>query len=218
MSPPQCLSPETFILSFRYAQWKLRTLKTINKSGRIKLGNGFEYVARQGVDGEKSIAFYQKNAEAFTVNAQALTPSDQSSDLTNYYQLFSEVLDRARRANLPHDYMYQYHDGANNVWSIGHQKVVYQPVPPAISSSGIYSGGIPFATVISTVQFTEIEALVKAGIANTASHEDARLKGSGMIIELVTDTMGGATFILKMWSAEKEAIENWLRATLKTLK
>ncbi len=206
----QCLSAENFTLTFRYAQWKLKTLKTINKNGRIILGNGFEYIAREDTNGEKSIVFYKKNVEAFVVNAQELLPLDKTSDLTKYHQLFCAVLDRARFANLPHDFVYHYHDGANNVWSIGPQKVVYQPVTPAMSSSGIYSGGKPFEQVISVAQFTEIEALLKAGLANKSIHEDSRLKGSGMIIELITDTMIGSTYLLPMRSAEKAAIESWL--------
>ncbi len=206
----QCLSADNFTLTFRYAQWKLKTLKTINKSGRIILGNGFEYIAREGADGEKSIVFYKKNVEAFSVNAQELLPLDKTSDLTKYHQLFCAVLDRARFANLPHDFVYRYHDGANNVWSIGPQKIIYQPVTPAMSSSGIYSGGEPFEKAISVAQFTEIEALLKAGAANKTIHEDSRLKGSGMIIELITDTMAGATCLLPMRSAEKAAIETWL--------
>lgn len=206
----QCLTPENFTLTFRYAQWKLKTLKTINKSGRIILGNGFEYIAREGADGEKSIVFYKKNVEAFSVNAQELLSLDKTSDLTKYHQLFCAVLDRARFANLPHDFVYSYHDGANNVWSIGPQKIIYQPVTPAMSSSGIYSGGEPFEKTISAAQFTEIEALLKAGAANKTIHEDSRLKGSGMIIELITDTMIGSTYLLPMRSAEKAVIETWL--------
>jgi hypothetical protein len=205
----QCLSADNFTLTFRYAQWKLKTLKTINKNGRIILGNGFEYIAREGADGEKSIVFYKKNVETFSVNAQELLPLDKTSDLTKYHQLFCAVLDRARFANLPHDFVYRYHDGANNVWSIGPQKVVYQPVTPAMSSSGIYSGGKPFEKAISAAQFKEIEDLLKAGVANKTIHEDSRLKGSGMIIELITDTMIGSTYLLPMRSAEKEAIESW---------
>jgi len=206
----QCLSAENFMLTFRYAQWKLKTLKTINKNGRIKLGDGFEYVTREGADAGKSIVFYKKNKEAFSVNAQELLPLDKTSDLTQYHQLYCAVLDRARLANLPHDFVYRYHDGSNNGWSIGPQKVVYQPVTPAMSSSGIYSGGEPFEKVISVAQFTEIEALIKAGLANKSIHEDSRLKGSGMIIELITDTMIGSTYLLPMRSEEKAAIETWL--------
>ena len=206
----QCLSVENFTLTFRYAQWKLKTLKTINKNGRIILGNGFEYIAKEGAGGEKSIVFYKKNVEVFAVNAQELLPLDETSDLTKYHQLFCAVLDRARFANLPHDFVYRYHDGSGNVWSIGPQKIVYQPVSPAMSSSGTYSGGEPFEKAISVAQFTEIEALLKAGVANKAIHEDSRLKGSGMIIELITDTMIGSTYLLPMRSAEKAAIETWL--------
>lgn len=207
----QCLSADNFTLTFRYAQWKLKTLKTINKNGRIILGNGFEYIAREGAGGEKSIVFYKKNVEAFSVNAQELLPLDKTSDLTKYHQLFCAVLDRARFANLPHNFVYRYHDGANNVWSIGPQKIIYQPVTPAMSSSGTYSGGEPFEKVISEAQFTEIEALLKAGVSNKSIHEASRLKGSGMIVELLTDALAGGTYFLPMRSAEKTAIEAWFK-------
>jgi hypothetical protein len=51
---------------------------------------------------------------------------------------------------------------------------------------------------------------LKAGVANKTIHEDSRLKGSGMIIELITETMIGSTYLLPMRSAEKAAIESWL--------
>lgn len=107
--------------------------------------------------------------------------------------------------------VYRYHDGSNNVWTIGPQKIVYQPVTPAMSSSGTYSGGEPFEKTISVAQFTEIEALLKAAIANKTIHEDSRLKGSGMIVELLSDALLGGTYLLPMRSAEKTAIETWLR-------
>lgn len=207
---PQCLSQENFTLILRYAQWKLKTAKRLSKNRRVLLGKGFEYTVREEVGGEKSIVFYKKNVEAFSVNAQELLPLDKTSDLTKYHQLFCELLDRAKFANLPHNFVYRYHDGANNVWSIGPQKIVYQPVTPAMSSSGIYSGGEPFEKATSAAQFAEIEALLKAGVTNKSIHEASRLKGSGMIVELITDTMIGSTYLLPMRSAEKAAIETWL--------
>jgi hypothetical protein len=206
----QCLTPENYTLTLRYAQWKLKTAKRLSKNRRVLLGKGFEYTVREEADGEKSIVFFQKTVEAFSVNAQELLPLSPTSDTTQYHQLFCDLLDSAKLANLPHTVLYRYHDGANNVWSIGNQKIVYQPVTPAMSSSGIYSGGKPFEKAISVAQFNEIEVLLKAGVANKTIHEDSRLKGSGMIIELITDTMIGSTYLLPMRSAEKAAIESWL--------
>ena len=114
-------------------------------------------------------------------------------------------------AKLPHNVIYRYHDGANNVWSIGPQKIVYQPITPAMSSTGTYSGGEPFEKDISAAQFAEIEVLLKAGAANKTIHEASRLKGSGMIVELLTDALAGGTYFLPMRSAEKTAIEAWLK-------
>jgi hypothetical protein len=208
---PQCLTPENYTLTLRYAQWKLKTAKRLSKNRRVLLGRGFEYTVREEADGAKSIVFYKKNVEAFAVNAQEFLPLNPTSDMTPYHQLFCELLDSAKFANLPHNVLYRYHDGANNVWSIGNQKIVYQPVTPAMSSSGIYSGGEPFEKVISETQFTEIEALLKAGVANKTIHENSRLKGSGMIVELLTDALAGGTYLLPMRSAEKEAIESWLK-------
>ena len=207
---PQCLSAENYTLTLCYAQWKLKTAKRLSKNRRVLFGRGFEYTIREEADGAKSIVFYKKNVEAFTVNAQELLPLNPNSDTTQYHQLFCELLDSAKFANLPHNMLYRYHDGANNVWSIGPQKIVYHPVTPAMSSTGTYSGGEPFEKTISAAQFTEIEALLKAGVANKSIHEDSRLKGSGMIVELLTDALAGDTCLLPMRSAEKAAIESWL--------
>lgn len=211
ISMPQCLTPENYTLTLRYAQWKLKTAKRLSKNRRVLLGRGFEYTVREEADGTKSIVFYKKNMEAFAVNAQELLPLNPSSDTTQYHQLFCELMDSAKFANLPHNVLYRYHDGANNVWSIGPQKIVYQPVTPAMSSTGTYSGGEPFEKAISETQFTEIEALLKAGVANKSIHEASRLKGSGMIVELLTDALAGDTYLLPMRSAEKAAIESWLK-------
>lgn len=207
---PQCLTPENYTLTLRYAQWKLKTTKRLSKNQRVLLGRGFEYTVREETDGAKSIVFYKKNVEAFAVNAQELLPLSPTSDTTQYHRLFCDLLDSAKFANLPHNVVYRYHDGSNNEWSIDPQKIVYQPVTPAMSSSGIYSGGKPFEKAISVAQFNEIEVLLKAGVSNKTIHEDSRLKGSGMIIELITDTMIGSTYLLPMRSAEKAAIESWL--------
>jgi hypothetical protein len=207
---PQCLTPENYTLTLRYAQWKLKTAKRLSKNRRVLLGRGFEYTVREEADGVKSIVFYKKNVEAFAVNAQELLPLNPTSDTTQFHQLFCKLSDSAKLANLPHTVLYRYHDGANNVWSIGNQKIVYQPVTPAMSSSGIYSGGKPFEKAISETQFTEIEALLKAGVAAKSIHEDSRFKGSGMIVELLFDALAGSTYLLPMRSAEKAAIESWL--------
>ncbi|WP_373548865.1 hypothetical protein [Haliscomenobacter sp.] len=206
----QCLSAENYTLTLRYAQWKLKTAKRLSKNQRLLFGKGFEYTVQEEGNGEKSIVFYKKNVEAFAVNTQELLPLDKTSDLTKYHQLFCDLLASAKFANLPHNLVYRYHDGSNNVWSIGNQKIVYQPVTPAMSSSGIYSGGEPFEKNITAAQFTEIEALLKAGVVNKTIHEDSRLKGSGMIVELLTDALVGGTYLLPMRSAEKMAIEIWL--------
>ncbi len=208
---PQCFSPENYTLTLRYAQWKLKTAKRLSKNRRVLLGKGFEYTVREEADGAKSIVFYRKNVEAFAVNAQELLPMNTTSDTTQYHQLFCDLLASAKFANLPHNLVYRYHDGSNNVWSIGPQKIVYQPVTPAMSSSGIYSGGEPFEKTISAAQFVEIEALLKSGLANKTIHEDSRLKGSGMIVELLSDALAGGTYFLPMRSAEKTAIEAWLK-------
>jgi hypothetical protein len=206
----QCLSAENYTLTLRYAQWKLKTAKRLSKDRRVLLGKGFEYTVREEANGEKSIVFYKKNVEAFAVNARELLPINPSSDTSQYHQLFCDLLDSAKFANLPHNVVYRYHDGANNVWSIGPKKIVYHPVTPAMSSTGTYSGGEPFEKAISEVQFAEIEALLKVGVAHKTIHEDSRLKGSGMIVELLTDALVGGTYFLPMRSAEKEAIETWL--------
>lgn len=211
MPAENCLSAENYTLALRYTYWKLKTAKRLSKQRRILFERGFELDVQERGDGERHLVFYKKDAEAFSVNAQELISRGKANDLARYHQLFCTLVERAKFANLPLSYTYHYHDGSNNVWKIGPKYITYQPITPAMSSTGTYSGGEPYEKDISSEQYQALENLLKAGINNKAIHEEGRLKGSGMIVELITDHLAGAGYHLPMRSAEKAAIEAWLK-------
>lgn len=211
MPAENCLSAENYTLALRYTYWKLKTAKRLSKQQRILFERGFELDVQERGDGERHLVFYKKDAEAFSVNAQELISRGKASDLARYHQLFCTLVDRAKFTHLQLNYTYHYHDGSNNVWKIGPKHITYQPITPAMSSTGTYSGGEPYEKEISPEQYQALETLLKAGINNKAIHEEGRLKGSGMIVELITDHLAGAGYHLPMRSAEKVAIEAWLK-------
>lgn len=211
MPSENCLSAENYTLALRYAYWKLKAAKRLSKQRRILFERGFELDVQERGDGERHLVFYKKEVEAFSVNAQELISLGKASDLALYHQLFCTLVERAKFANLSLTYTYRYHDGSDNSWKIGPKHITYLPITPAMSSTGTYSGGDPYEKDISPEQYHAIEALLKAGINNKAIHKQGRLKGSGMIVELITDHFAGADYLLPMHSAEKVAIEAWLK-------
>jgi hypothetical protein len=76
----------------------------------------------------------------------------------------------------------RYIDGNNNAYTIDPDRVAYEPVPMARSSSGMYSGGEPKSAAITTEQHRAIVALFERIIADSAIHLASRPKGCGTVI------------------------------------
>lgn len=210
-SSENCLSAENYTLALRYTFWKLKTAKRLSKHQRVLIGRGFELDVQERKDNERHLVFYKKNAEVFAVNEQELTTTGDTTELAQYHQLFCALLDSAKLTNLQLNQPYRYHDGSNNIWLIGPKSITYQPITPAMSSSGTYSGGKPYQKLITAEQYRALENLLIAGIKNKAIHQEGRLMGSGLIVELVTNNLVLGRYQLPMHSAEKVAIESWLK-------
>lgn len=110
------------------------------------------------------------------------------------------------------DHRYVYADGSANRYIITRDTLEYDPVTPAESSTGTYSGGDPKTVAISSEQFESISQLFDKAVANKAVHIEDRIKTSGAISVVKGDTR--TQVILAPGCAEKEAIESLLKKIL----
>ena len=74
-------------------------------------------------------------------------------------------------------------DGSANGWHFeqkadGPVTWAYDPITPAESSTGLYSGGEPGEGVLTPAQVTQLWAAIAAVEGDTAHHIDARAKGT----------------------------------------
>jgi hypothetical protein len=107
---------------------------------------------------------------------------------------------------------FSYSDGSGNSYSFdqGTRKLIYAPVTPAMSSSGIYDGGPPWQRELSEQEISVLQDLLKNAEMATDQHQAERAKGTGQL-----QMSGGEKLvILKMSSPLRTEIE----ATLKSLK
>jgi hypothetical protein len=110
------------------------------------------------------------------------------------------------------DHRYVYADGSANRYIITSDTLQYDPITPAESSTGTYSGGDPKAVAISPEQFESITQLFDKAFANKAVHIEDRMKTSGAISMVKGDNRNQV--ILAAGCAEKEAIETLLKQIL----
>jgi hypothetical protein len=103
---------------------------------------------------------------------------------------------------------YLYLDGSANEFTVAPDRLVYNPVRPEDSSTGMYSGGEPADVVVTPEQFAALEELIARLIGDTAHHIADRTKGSGLVIA------GDRRTLVAMQSPHKAALEKALRALL----
>jgi hypothetical protein len=111
------------------------------------------------------------------------------------------------------DRRYEYADGSANRYIITTSKLEYDPVTPAESSTGTYSGGDPKIVTISAAQFEEIGQLFDKALRNEAVHIQDRMKTSGEILVIKGDAQ--TRVVLAPGCAEKEEIESLLKKSLR---
>jgi len=104
---------------------------------------------------------------------------------------------------------YSYHDGSNNGFEVWPNRIVYHPMKPQFSSSGMYDGGNPADKALSEEKFAQLKMLVDEAIACNDEHLEDRPKGSGLL-----KTEHGTIFILAMNGATKIRLEAFLRSLI----
>lgn len=91
-------------------------------------------------------------------------------------------------------------DGSGNVYSFtsndGRGRLVYSPVTPANSSSGLYSGGEAVDVEVSVEKNTELWNRVKLLQDDKGLHAAGRSMGSGSF--RIADPDGNASFLVSM--------------------
>jgi len=98
---------------------------------------------------------------------------------------------------------YEYLDGNNNKYTITPTNIIYDPVRPEQSSTGLYSGGEPYTAPLEEKQFKDMEEVIKKSISNADGQIDSRNKGTGMLIVLPEKK----SYIFEMNSEQKKEIE-----------
>lgn len=95
-----------------------------------------------------------------------------------------------------------YSDGCANVYTVYPDSIVYDPVRPEESSSGIYSGGEPYTAVITPEQFSRIFNEVRILEENLSLQTDQRNMMTGQFE--IYSPEGISIFIVKNGEALDE--------------
>lgn len=107
---------------------------------------------------------------------------------------------------------YEYADGNGNIFVISAAALVYQPVKPAESSSGFYSGGKPQTVPLTKDQFQVIVRVMDNAIKNKEVHDANRVVMSGAITVISDERK---QVILKPGTQELAEIDSLLKGLLK---
>jgi hypothetical protein len=75
-----------------------------------------------------------------------------------------------------------YKDGNNNLWEIDSETIRYKAVSNSQSSSGLYKGGKDRDFKINKEQYSSLQNLAKAALADSTAHLDKRLMGSVLLV------------------------------------
>lgn len=109
--------------------------------------------------------------------------------------------------------MINYGDGNGNQYIIEQESIVYNPVKPKFSSSGIYDGGDHVKKKITQHQYNKISSIFKEAIANEAIHIKNREKMSGVIT--IREENAVKSCIISPNSEELNEIEKILKDIIK---
>jgi hypothetical protein len=103
---------------------------------------------------------------------------------------------------------YVYADGSGNRFVITADRLVYEPVRPEQSSTGMYSGGEPGDVSLGEDQCARLEELIRAFAGDAEHRIEERTKGSGLLVD------GDTQVLVDMRSPHRAALERELRALL----
>lgn len=96
-------------------------------------------------------------------------------------------------------------DKNGNLYQIYKNKLVYQPVRSAQSSSGMYDGGEAFVKPLKDADYKLIVQLFEAAAKNKTAQIQNRVKGSGVFV--FHKGKKARTYILKQDSTEILSLE-----------
>ncbi|GAB4417910.1 MAG: hypothetical protein OHK0039_28820 [Bacteroidia bacterium] len=103
---------------------------------------------------------------------------------------------------------YTYADGSGNRYHLHGHLLRYVPVQPHQSSSGVYSGGAPWARELAPAAHAALAAAFEAALADTSAHQPDRGMGSGWV--LAAGPSGERQCILAMRSPTQQTLEQAL--------
>lgn len=106
----------------------------------------------------------------------------------------------------------RYADGSGNSYIVSPRptpQLMYQPVKPAFSSSGMYDGGEPLTRKLTPTEHGRILELVRAALENTSVHIKDRVKMSGAI-HVKPEQGEEVSVILKPGCTEQTNLESYL--------
>lgn len=99
---------------------------------------------------------------------------------------------------------YEYADGNGNLYSISNTAILYDPITPKESSTGMYSGGEAYTIQIEQKHFDQMETVFKKVIENKTDISETRSKGTGALIVFPSKK----TYIFKKNSPSKKDIDD----------
>jgi hypothetical protein len=101
-----------------------------------------------------------------------------------------------------------YSDGSSNGYQLSQSgELIYSPVTPAESSSGVYDGGPSWRRTLTQGEQKDLLALLLKANAATDQHEEQRSMGTGSV-----SIAGAPPTILKMSSPLRKEIEAKLKS------
>jgi hypothetical protein len=81
----------------------------------------------------------------------------------------------------PPDWTYSYTDGNNNTYYITPHQVVYYPISPLQSSSGLYSGGKAAQKEITDKDYAALLTLIAKISQTPTDHQEERIKFASIL-------------------------------------
>jgi hypothetical protein len=107
---------------------------------------------------------------------------------------------------------YYYIDALSSVYTLQADSLVYDPIKPAQSSSGMADGGEPARLLLASSDAQRLRTAFEVAIGDKAAHIPDRIKGCGTITRELEGQ--GDSWFLDMNAASKGELESTLKALL----